>query len=60
MALTVITLTKENLMEIMNDECVYVIKRSNWSDEKHRMHPIKDVSVGELFSDNVIVVRITG
>ena len=55
----VIGVNNANLMDIINDETVYVIKGNYFDTTKFQMIPIKKADVGDLMSDSVQIVRIT-
>jgi hypothetical protein len=59
MSITVIGATKANLMDLVTDESVYVIKKNWLGKAGYRMTPIKDADVKDLLSDDVLIVKIT-
>jgi hypothetical protein len=58
MGITVIGVTKANLMDIINDPDVYLIKEG-WTHKGYRMVPIAEADVGDLLSEKCIIVKIT-
>lgn len=56
MDINVIGVTKGNLMEVLMDPSVYVIKKDTFfRDGTYRMYPIKEVEVNDVLSDNIII-----
>lgn len=53
-----LTLTRNNIMELMTDKGVYVIKPTLCGDE-YRMVKVDECSVGDLLSEKNSVIRIT-
>ena len=58
MGITVIGVNKANLMDIINDPDVYLIKEG-WVHKGYRMVPISEADVGDLLSEKCIIVKIT-
>lgn len=59
MNITVIGVNKANVMDLIHDKDVYVIKQI-WSHrDQLGMIPIKDADVSDLMSDNVLIVKVT-
>lgn len=54
-----VIVTKENLMDILMDEQVFVIL-SNRLWNGYRMEPIKETTVTDILSSENAVIRITG
>ena len=54
-----VIVTKENLMDILTDEQVFVIL-SNRLWNGYRMEPIKETTVIDILSSENAVIRITG
>ena len=53
-----IELTKENMMDIVRDNNMYVITyKPNWNE--HRMNPIKEVSIEDILKEENAIIRIT-
>ena len=59
MNIIAIKVTKGNLMDIINDESVYVISHDWFHKDTFTMKPIKKADVGDLLSDKTLVVKIT-
>lgn len=59
MNITVIGVNKANVMEVITDESVYVIKRDLFRADKFTMMPIEKADVKDLMSDDVLIVKIT-
>ena len=59
MNITVIGVNKNNLMEVINDPSVYVIKRLWTHTDKLAMIPIEEADVKDLLSEDVLIVKIT-
>ena len=58
MKIETIELRKENMMDVVSDDSVYVIvHNSRWND--HRMNPIREISFGDILSEENVVIRIT-
>ena len=58
MKVETIELTKENMMDVVSDDSVYVIvHKSNWNE--HRMNPIREISFEDILSEENVVIRIT-
>ena len=58
MNISVIGVNKANLMEIINDKTVYVIKQDYWHKDRFVMTPISKADVNDLVRDDVLIVRI--
>jgi hypothetical protein len=58
MNISVIGITKANLMDVITDRSVYVIKK-RWTRDSYDMTPIEEADVKDLFSEDVLIVRIT-
>lgn len=54
-----ITVTGVNIMDVIQDENVYVISEEYFHKEVCRMEPICKCEVGDLISGKVAVIRIT-
>lgn len=59
MNITVIGVTKANLMEVITDDSVYVIKRNLFNKNRFVMEPIAEADVKDLLSGDVIIVKVT-
>lgn len=59
MNISVIGVTKANLMSIITDDSVYVIKRSYFDENRYKMISVKETEVKDLLSDEVLIVKIT-
>lgn len=59
MNISVIGVNKANLMDIINDETVYVIKKRWTHTDQLYLIPVKEADVGDLMSDDVLIVKIT-
>ena len=59
MKITVIEVTKENMIDIVTDDSVYVIKDHYIQKGQFMMEHIKKAKVNDLLSDDVLVVRVT-
>lgn len=59
MNITVIGVTKANLMDVITDDSIYVIKKSHFGENRLMMKSIKDADVNDLLSDDVLIVKIT-
>lgn len=57
MNISIISVNKANLMDIINDDSVYLIKQPYFSD-RYQMTPIKGAEVGDLLSADVLIVKI--
>ena len=58
MKIETIELTKENMMDVVSDDSVYVIvHKSHWNE--HRMNPIREISFEDILSEENVVIRIT-
>ena len=57
MGISVIKVTNANLMEIIADESVYVIK-NHWAGNGYDMVPVGKANVSDLLSENVLIVKI--
>lgn len=53
-----ITVTDDNMLELMRSKDVYVIKERGYDDE-FRMYAIGECEVKDLISGTVAVIRIT-
>lgn len=60
MDIKTLEVTKENLMEILTDPNVYVIKECGLSGERYRMLEIKETDVGDVLNPRNSIIRITG
>jgi hypothetical protein len=59
MNISVIGVTKANLMDIITDESVYVIKKAWLRKDEFMMEPVKNADVKDLLSGDVLIVKIT-
>lgn len=60
MKLSVIEVDQSILMSVITDDDVYaIVKDECWHKDKPVMKPIKEIDVGELLSEETIIVRIT-
>ena len=59
MNISVIGVTKANVMDVIMDESVYVIKKSWFNKDKFEMRPVKDASVNDLLLGDALIVKIT-
>ena len=58
MKIETIELTKENMMDVVSDDSVYVIvHKSHWNE--HRMNPIREISFEDILSEENVIIRIT-
>lgn len=58
MNISVIGVTKANLMDVITDDSVYVIKEHYFDKNRYMMEPVKKADVDDLLSDNVLIVKI--
>ena len=58
MGISVVGINKANLMEVIMDDSVYVIKKK-WCGDGFQMIPVKSADVKDLMSEDVLIVRIT-
>lgn len=58
MGISVIKVTRANLMDVIMDDSMYVIKNHWMRKNRYEMIPIVDADVKDLLSDDVIVVSI--
>ena len=58
MNISVIGVTKANVMDVITDKSVYVIKNDYFHRDQCMMKPVKEASVQDLLSENVLVVKI--
>lgn len=59
MKIEVIGVNQANMMDTINDENVYVIKKMWSHKDQLYLVPVKEADVGDLMSENVLIVRIT-
>jgi hypothetical protein len=59
MNITVIGVTKANLMDVITDDSIYVIKKDYCRKDRLTMKSIKDADVNDLLSEDVLIVKIT-
>ena len=59
MNITVLGVTKANLMDVITDDSVYVIKKNHFGRSPLAMEHILDADVKDLLSENVLIVKIT-
>ena len=59
MNISVIGVNQANVMEIINDESVYVIKKKWPHTDRLYLVPVKEADIGDLMSDDVLIVKIT-
>lgn len=59
MNISVIGVTKANLMDVISDDSVYVIKNDYFNKDRWMMKPVKDADVSDLLSDDALIVKIT-
>lgn len=52
-----IEVNSDNLMEVIRDTSVYVIKKDYFKDG-YRMARIGDADVKDILSDNVLIIKI--
>lgn len=59
MDINVIGVTKTNLMDVLMDPSVYVIKKDTfYGDGRRTMQPIKKVDVEDILNTDNIIIRI--
>lgn len=59
MDINVIGVTKTNLMDVLLDPSVYVIKKDTfYGDGRHMMQHIKKVDVEDILNTDNIIIRI--
>lgn len=51
--------TDGELLNVMKDENIYVIKDNIWDKSKFSMEPISKCEIGTLLSGKVAVIRVT-
>lgn len=54
-----ITVTGLNMVEVMQDESIYVINKDHFDKKAFRMIPIAKCEIGDLISGKVGVIKIT-
>ena len=59
MNISVLGVTKANLMDVITDDSVYIIKRDYFDKSRCMMQPVKSADVNDLLSDDVLIVKIT-
>lgn len=59
MNITVIGVTKANIMDVITDDSVYVIKKNHFGKGLLAMVPVLDVDVKDLLSEQTLIVKIT-
>ena len=52
-----ITVTAENMMEVITDSSIHVIKKYDWTDS-YQLIPIRDADVSDLLADRVAIIKI--
>ena len=52
-----IEVNASNLMEVITDSSVYVIRKNNWNDE-YFMLAIADANIKDVLSDKVSIIKI--
>ena len=58
MNISIIEVTKENMMNIVTDDSVYVIKRDLLKKDRFVMKPVKGANVEDLMSDKAVIIKI--
>ena len=60
MKIETININKEgNILGLLTDESVYIIKQSIWSSEKAVMEPIRKCSIEDITNSDNLVIRIS-
>jgi hypothetical protein len=54
-----IGVTKANLMDVISDDSVYVIKHHWIHKDQYEMVPVKKADVNDLLSEDVLIVKVT-
>ena len=59
MDINVIGVTKTNLMDVLLDPSVYVIKKDTfYGDGRHTMQPIKKVDAEDILNTDNVIIRV--
>ena len=58
MKIEIIELTEVNLMSVITDKDVFIIKSSMWYEERIEMIPIGKCDISDLLSGNSAVIRV--
>ncbi len=57
MNIKTVSVTSENVMEVITNPKVHIIKK-RWADQGYTMKPIADADVKDLLTNDVVIIEI--